>query len=270
MGSGMADHFIKGGYEVFVWNRSPEHAEKLIQQGATLMNTPKEATEKADMIFEVTANDESSRAVWLGDEGILLGSSIDKILIVSSTLSAGWVDELVGMCAEKRFTFLDMPLTGGRMAAESGNLTLLIGGDKEKLEEIKPVLDAVSSKMFHFGPAGTGTRFKLLLNMIQGIHIDALGETLKVAQNIGMDMKAVGDALADRPGGAITQLAWKCYQDEPNPINFSVNWITKDLKYVKKLANGLETPLLDDTLEKYEDALKKDLGNDDWTAINKF
>jgi 3-hydroxyisobutyrate dehydrogenase-like beta-hydroxyacid dehydrogenase len=270
MGSGMADHFMKEGYEVYVWNRSPENAQKLIDQGAIATSTPKEATEKADMIFEVTANDESSRAVWLGDEGILAGASSDKILIVSATLSAQWVDELSGLCNEKEFTFFDMPLTGGRMAAESGSLTLLIGGDKQKLEEIKPVLDAISSKMFHFGPAGTGTRFKLLLNMIQGIHIDALGETLKVAQNIDMDMKAVGDALADRPGGVMTNLAWQCYQQKPNPINFSVNWITKDLRYAKKLAEGLNTPLLDDTLAKYEEAINRELGDGDWTEITRF
>jgi 3-hydroxyisobutyrate dehydrogenase len=113
-------------------------------------------------------------------------------------------------------------------------------------------------------------KFKLLLNMLQGIHADALGETLKIAKENNMDMSVVGEALCERPGGVITNLVWQSYQKEPDPINFSVRWITKDLEYAKKLAEGIDTPLLNDTLKKYHEAIKKDLGSKDFTIIAKL
>src|SRR3990172_1018295 len=92
MGNGMAINFLKNGYETFIWNRSPEKIQNLIEKGAKAAATPKEATEMADMIFEVTANDESSRSVWLEENGILAGSTPEKFLFADATLSVAWTD----------------------------------------------------------------------------------------------------------------------------------------------------------------------------------
>lgn len=270
MGNGIASNFLKKGYEVIVWNRSKEKLSVLEKQGAKIASTPKEATELAEIIFEVTANDESSKAVWLGNDGILAGMNPNKIAITSATLSVKWLDELAKLNLDKNHTFFDMPLTGGRIGAETGQLVLLVGGDENKLEEIKNDLEAISTKLIYFGKAGSGMRYKLLLNMVQGIHIVALGEALKVAKANDLDIKKVGDALAERPGGTTTNLAWRDYQTEPNPINFSVEWITKDLNYAKQMADGISTELLDEVLKKYKEALDKGLDQSDWTAVNKM
>ena len=84
-----------------------------------------------------------------------------------------------------------------------------------------------------------------------------------------MNIKAVGDALAERPGGTTTTFTWRDYQNTPNPINFSVKWIAKDLGYAKQFADKEQLPLLDDVLEKYQNAIKSGLGDEDWTAINR-
>jgi 3-hydroxyisobutyrate dehydrogenase-like beta-hydroxyacid dehydrogenase len=267
MGHGMAANFRKNGYELYVWNRHAGKAGDI--KDAHICQSPKEVAEQADIVFEVTANDESSRHVWTADDGILAGASADSVLVASATLSAEWTDELAELCADRDLTFFDMPLTGGRPAAESGNLTMLAGGNETKLEELKPTLSAVAGKVFYFGPAGHGTRYKLLLNTLQAIHLTGYGEVIRIAAAAGMDIGKVSAALEDRPGGAITAIARASYHNQPDPITFSVEWITKDLGYAKGLAGALDTPLLDDALAKYRAAMDAGKAQTDWTNVNE-
>lgn len=267
MGSGMADHFMKAGHEVRVWNRTKDNAQKLLDLGATWSENPKEATEKSDIVFEVTANDQSSRTVWLGGSGIIAGADKDTILVACATLSVEWIDELIQKTKDHKF--LDIPLTGGRNGAESGNLTMLVGGEEELYQSIKSTLEAVAQTFHYFGKRGTGMRFKLLLNMLQAIHISGFAETMKIAGQHELDLNAVGEALVARPGGAITKLAWAGYQEQPNPPMFSVDWLAKDLRYTKKFADKIDTPILDETLGQYEKAIEHGDGKKDWTIIVK-
>lgn len=267
MGRGMADNFLKKGHVVYVWNRTKQVADDLLAKGAVLCSTPAELAQKADIVFEVTANDESSQAVWLGEQGILAGAHANSVLIASATLSVKWTDELIRHCTDKQRTFLDMALTGGRVGAETGALTLLCGGDEVKLEQLRPTLAAIATKVVHFGVAGQGMRYKLILNFLQATHIVALGQALQLAKAHAMDVQKVGDALAERPGGVITGIAWQGYQTEPNPTTFSIEWITKDLSYAKQLAADLDIALLDDVLAEYQKAMTKGHAKKDWTWV---
>lgn len=269
MGHGIADNFLKKGYETYVWNRNRDKFKDLIQKGATEAKNPKEAAQKADIIFEVTANDASSKSVWLNKEGILAGANPRKTLIVCATLSVEWTEKLANICAQKGLAFFDMPMTGSRAGAESGKLVLLAGGDKEKLNKVKPVLKAISGEVLYFGKAGSGMRYKLILNLLQAIHVLGMGEALRLAKNAGLNLQAVGDALSIRPGGLATAMAWKNYQAEPTQTNFSVEWITKDLKYAKKMSKS-PTPLLNAVLKRLQKALKKGMHQKDWTIVNKL
>lgn len=269
MGSGIAANFLKAGYEVSVWNRTPEHAQPLIDHGAILKPTPRAATETADIVFEVTANDESSRAVWLGDNGIIAGAIADKTLITSATLTVAWTEQLATEAVQHGLTFFDMPMTGGRVAAEGGTLTLLVGGDAAKLEVLKPTLAATSAKQYHFGPAGSGMKYKLILNSLQATHLVAFGEAMRLAQQAGLDPNQVGPALVDRPGGVLTQIAWDAYQQSQPPLTFSVDWITKDLGYAQELAAETALPIFKEVLAEFKKTQSDGHGADDWTTINK-
>ncbi len=269
MGSGIAANYVKAGYEVIVWNRSPEKTDALQQAGATLASSPRAATEQAEIIFEVTANDGSSQTVWQGKQGILAGAASDKILIASATLSTDWTGRLNQLCAALGFTFLDIPLTGGRVAAENGTLTLLVGGDEGHFEALKPDLSPISSKTYYFGSTGSGMKYKLILNSLQAAHIAAFGEAMKLATAQGLDPTKVGSALCDRPGGIITQLAWTAYQQAHPPLTFSVDWITKDLEYARQLAGHQALPILDEVLASYQKAQAAGAGDQDWASVIK-
>lgn len=269
MGKGMADNFLKHGHQLFVWNRSSNVAEEFAAKGATVCTTPAEVARKAELVFEVTANDESSQAVWLGDQGILAGATSQTIVVASATLSAAWTDQLIAECRTHKLRFLDIPLTGGRIGAETGNLTLLCGGDPETLENIKPDLNSIAGKIFHFGPEGHGMRYKLILNFVQATHIVVYGQAMQIAKDNGMDLHKVGEALADRPGGVITGITHTGYFKDPVPVTFSVEWITKDLEYAQQLAGSLDVSLLSDVLTAYHKVIDAGMASEDWVMVNK-
>ncbi|QTD95952.1 NAD(P)-dependent oxidoreductase [Streptomyces cyanogenus] len=271
MGRGMAENLLKHGHTVTVWNRTPQKAAELAQAGATMAATPAEAASRADVVFETTADDTSSRAVWLGPDGILAGAGRDAVLIASATLSVEWVEDLAARCAQRDATFYDMPLTGGAAAARTGNLVLLAGGDADGLPALRPVFDAIARDVRHFGTAGAGTRFKLILNALQAIHLAGFGEALRLAEATGLDPHQVGEALLDRPGGVVTRLAWDSYLTPPEPLNFSAAWAHKDLTYAARMAQttGADRhPLLDGVLSHFSVALAERRGDEDWSTVN--
>ncbi|MGV9305780.1 NAD(P)-dependent oxidoreductase [Nonomuraea sp. NPDC003727] len=267
MGQGMAANLARHGHDVVLWNRSPLHQS--ISDTALVAPTPAEAARQADVVFEVTANDESSRTVWLGPEGILAGARPSTILISSATLSVDWITRLAAVCAERNLTFYDMPLTGGAAGARTGNLTMLVGGDPARLAELAPVLTAVSREVRHFGPVGAGTRFKLVLNALQAVHMAAFGEAMRLAGLAGLDLGQVGAALLERPGGVITTMAHDNLVTPPQPINFSAEWARKDLDYASRLAGPTDYPLLDATLAVFTQAVTEGHGGEDWSVVNR-
>ena len=268
MGRGIASNFLKHKYPLYVWNRTIKVADGFSKMGAVVCKTPAEVAQKADIVFEVTANDESSKHVWTGKNGILAGARPDSLLVASATLSSQWIDTLIKLSKKEHVTFMDIALTGGRVGAETGSLTLLCGGDKSKLEKIRPVLEAIAKKIFYFGPEGHGMKYKLILNFLQALHMFGFGQAMQIAKAYDMDLKKVSEALMDRPGGVVTGIAQKAYFENPAPLTFSIEWITKDLTYAKKLAKGLDVPLLDKTLALYRKGVKKNMAKQDWASIN--
>lgn len=270
MASGMVQNFLKHGYTVHVWNRSTDRLKPLMTAGAKVSDSPKTLTEKSDIIIECVADDEASRSVWLGDNGILAGAMPEKVLITSASLSLDWTDELVELCAQKRFKFLDMPLTGSRKGAETGTLKLLVGGDEAVLDEIRPELAAIADKIYHFGKNGSGMRFKLILNTLQAIQIDAAAQAIELAKKVGLDVGNMHDAIFDAPLGPASPATNIAFQaDTIDQTNFAVNMIEKDLRYAKIMAqqNNMTFDLLNDTQAAYKQVKDKGLGESDWSKI---
>jgi|SRR5665213_871119 len=270
MGHGIADNFLKNGYTTVVWNRSAAKADDLVAKGATLAPSVKAAAKQADLVFEVTANDQSSQYVWLGEDGILDNAKPEQFLVTCATLSPAWTDKLAARCSKLGLTFFDMPMTGSRIGAETGQLTLLAGGSKDRLKDITPDLKAIAKDVKYFGKTGSGMRYKLILNFLQAIHITGFGEALRMADAAGLDKKLVGDALAERPGGLVTNVSWESYKKEPEETTFSVEWLTKDLGYAAEMAKAIDHPLLNEARKLYEQAIDQGFSHADWTKVNKL
>jgi 3-hydroxyisobutyrate dehydrogenase-like beta-hydroxyacid dehydrogenase len=145
---------------------------------------------------------------------------------------------------------------------------LLAGGDRERLDAVTDILDAVSSSVRYFGPVGSGTRFKLVLNALQAIHIVGFGEAMTLARSVGLDPDDVGEALVERLGGPVTTMAWAADRELPPRANFALAWAHKDLRYAQAMAADVECPMLDVALARLAEADAAGFGDRDWTVVN--
>ncbi|MEJ0035565.1 MAG: NAD(P)-dependent oxidoreductase [Gammaproteobacteria bacterium] len=197
MGAGMAARLLASGYAVTVYNRTPEKADSLVHAGARVARTPQEACNGAEAIVSMTADDEASRAVWLGASGILTADAApDAFAVECSTLSHDWVLELSVAASNRGLRYIDAPVTGLPEAAAAGALTLLVGAAAADLEACRPLLEALSQRIIHFGPVGTGTAYKLIVNLLGAVQIASAAESMAIAERAGLDLAVVADAIA--------------------------------------------------------------------------
>jgi 3-hydroxyisobutyrate dehydrogenase len=197
MGTGMARRLLQAGHELHVYNRTRAKAVELERAGARVYLTPREACADVDAVFAMTADDTSSRSVWLAPDGVLAAKLAPRAFAIEcSTLSHDWVLELAAAARARKLRYLDAPVTGLPDAAAAGTLTLLLGSDCADVEPARPLLSAVCERILHFGTVGCGTAYKLIVNMIGAVQIASLAEGLALAERAGLNVSTVADAIA--------------------------------------------------------------------------
>src|SRR5271169_2993268 len=195
MGHGMAGRYLDNGFAVAVWNRSKPKAEDLIARGARWAWSPAGAADGADAIVTMVADDEVSRTVWLGQDGAATTMKAGTLAIECSTVSYQHALEMARELRGRGLIYIDSPVTGLPDAAASGKLTLLVGADPADLESARPYLVPLSTTIRHFGGVGAGTVYKLINNLMGAIQIAGLAEGRAIAEQAGLDMKLVVEAI---------------------------------------------------------------------------
>jgi len=196
MGHGMAGRYLDAGFDVAVWNRSKAKADDLISRGARWANSPADAAFGADAIVTMVADDEASDAVWLGKDGAVETAQAKTLAIECSTVSYQHALDMARELRERGLAYIDCPVTGLPQAAAEGKLTLLVGAEPADLKRAEPFLKPISSAIRHFGVIGNGTIFKLINNLMGAQQIAGLAEGLAIAEQAGLNMTMVADALA--------------------------------------------------------------------------
>jgi 3-hydroxyisobutyrate dehydrogenase len=195
MGHGMAGRYLDAGFTLSVWNRSRAKAEDLIARGARWATSPEGAAIDADAVVTMVADDQASRAVWLGKDGAAATMKAGTLAIECSTVSYQHALDLSRELRHRGLVYIDSPVTGLPDAAAAGKLTLLVGADAADLELARPYLVPLSSTIRHFGAVGSGTVYKLINNLMGAIQIAGVAEGLAIAEQAGLDMKLVLEAL---------------------------------------------------------------------------
>jgi 3-hydroxyisobutyrate dehydrogenase len=195
MGHGMAGCYLDNGFTVALWNRSRSKAEDLIARGARWAASPADAADGADAIVTMVADDEVSRTVWLGKDGAAATAKPGALAIECSTVSYRHALDLARELRGRGLVYIDSPVTGLPDAAASGKLTLLVGAEPADLELARPYLAPLSTTIRHFGAVGSGTVYKLINNLMGAIQIAGVAEGLAIAEQAGLDMKLVLEAL---------------------------------------------------------------------------
>src|SRR3954470_3852980 len=248
MGHGMAGRYLDAGFDVAVWNRSKAKAEDLIARGAKWATSPEDAAIDADAVVTMVADDEASRAVWLTKDGAAATMKAGTLAIECSTVSYKHALEMADKLRGRGLIYIDSPVTGLPDAAAAGKLTLLVGADPADLEKARPYLAPLGSTIRHFGTIGSGTVYKLINNLMGAVQIASLAEGLAIAEQAGLDMTLVADAMAT---GAVASPQVIRHSKRMAARDFSGATFTaalryKDAAYAVKLAEGLlgEPPLV--------------------------
>jgi len=272
MGSGMANRLLSSGFHVIVFNRSREKSLSLAKAGALVAESPKDAAARADVVLSMVADDNASRAVWLGANGALAGASAGSILIESSTLSVGWVKELSALASQHGCEFLDAPVTGTKPHAASGELFFMVGGPGAALEKVRGVLSVLGREVLHLGPVGSGALVKLINNFVCGVEAASFAEAIALVDRSGLDREKCLAVLENSALASplIKRIVSSMKTNDYAP-NFPLKLMTKDLGYAISEANsaGAQLKTAAPALEVFQHAAAEGLGDLDFSAVVK-
>jgi 3-hydroxyisobutyrate dehydrogenase len=201
----------------------------------------------------------------LGETGALDGARKEAILIESSTLSHTWVRELASLAAEHGLYFLDAPVNGGPGVAAAGQLKMMVGGEADVLDRVRPVLESFTEQITHMGSNGTGAMTKLVNNLMSGVQMVALAEALYMAERAGLNLEHVVSVITNSgPASPLVKrnaplMATRNY-GEPS---FLLRHIRKDVTYALRLAEEVDAPLTTANAAREVYRMAGELGYDD-------
>jgi 3-hydroxyisobutyrate dehydrogenase len=270
MGSGMAANLLKAGFPLAVYNRTAAKAQPLVDAGARLASTPADAARGASVVISMLADDAASRAVWLGPNGALEAAEKDAILIESSTVSPEWIAEFAGHAAQRGVGFLDAPVTGSRTQAQSGQLSLLVGGSEATLAAVTPVLKAISKEILHLGPIGSGAKLKLINNFLCGVQIASVAEGIAWIERSGLNREQALKFLATgAPGSPVFGAVSARMASHNYAVNFLLRLMAKDLLYAQNEAARCDLDLTTAKVARslFDDAVAKGFGDEDMASV---
>jgi 3-hydroxyisobutyrate dehydrogenase len=243
MGRGMANRLLQAGHELRVYNRTSSKATELERAGARRCLTPCEACADAEAVFAMTADDHSSRSVWSGSDGVLAARLAPRAFAIEcSTLSHSWVMQLAAEARARDLRYVDAPVTGLADAAAAGAITLLVGADPDDLEAARPLLNVIANRILHFGAVGSGTAYKLIVNLMGAVQIASLAEGMALAERARLDLKTVADAISTGQAASpqVVRNARRIVADDhERDVGFTPVLRLKDTDYALELARGL-------------------------------
>ncbi len=270
MGAGMARNILAAGMEVRAWNRTREKAEPLADDGAKVADSPAEAAEGADFVITMLPDADTVEEVVGGEDSPLSALADDGVWLQMSTVGEEGSDRLAEIAAQYGVTYVDAPVLGTKEPAEQGQLIVLASGPEEVREWCQPIFDAIGSNTLWLGPAGAGSRLKLVTNnWIVGL-LGVLAETISLARAVGVDPARFLEAIEGGPLGApYAQMKGQMMIDEEFPTSFSVDLAHKDADLVLQAAGAhdLRLPIAEAITARFEEAIDAGYGEEDMAAI---
>jgi len=266
MGFPMAAYLAKNGHDVAVYNRTAAKAGKWGEENTgTVAATPAAAASGADIVFTCVGNDDDVRDVVAGADGALDAMPNGSILVDHTTASATLARELYAAAGEKSVGFLDAPLSGGQAGAESGQLTIMVGGDEDSFGRARPVMESYAKAITLIGPAGSGQLAKMVNQVCIAGVVQGLSEALHFAKCAGLDPARVISAISQ--GAAQSwqmENRWQTMVNGEFEFGFAVDWMRKDLGIALDEAqkNGA-TLELTEIVDRYYEEVQK-LGGSRW------
>jgi 3-hydroxyisobutyrate dehydrogenase len=231
MGRSMAGHLLKAGYPLHVYNRSPQKAAALLQNGARWFDSPAEAVRDAHAVFTMLGFPEDVENTYWGENGILLNAAPGTLLVDMTTSRPALAQRIESAATERQLLSLDAPVSGGDLGAREARLVIMAGGAPEAFERALPMLSCMGKTIRHLGPAGAGQHCKIANQVAVAVGMVAWCESLAYAKAAGLSPVHVQETLRDGAAGswAMTHLAPRALEGNFEP-GFYVKHMLKDLR----------------------------------------
>jgi 3-hydroxyisobutyrate dehydrogenase len=231
MGRWMCQHLMTKGYQATVYNRSKEKAQPLLEAGAAWGDTPKAVAERSDVVFAIVGFPRDVREVFLGQQGALAGSKAGAVLVDMTTSEPSLAREIYEAAKAKGVASVDAPVSGGDVGARNAALSIMVGGDADAVEAVRPLLECMGKTVVHQGPAGAGQHTKMVNQVLIASGMVGVCEALLYGYKAGLDLKTVLQSVG---GGAAA--SWSLNNLGPRIIDrnfepgFFVEHFLKDMR----------------------------------------
>ena len=245
MGSAMARAIARGEGELVLYNRTPDRARPLADElGAVVVDSPAEAA-TADVCITMLADGAAVAAIWDGGDGLVANAGDGSVLVDMSTVPPETLLAYADRAHARGAGILDAPVSGSTQLAESGALTIMVGGAAGALERARPVLDRLAKTVYHVGPLGSGAAMKLAVNAVIFALNNAVSEAIVMAERAGIDRALAHEIIANSAAGApfVGYKRQSFVEPDTAPIGFSLELAAKDLELITAFADRLGVPV---------------------------
>ena len=259
----------RAGFDVVAWNRDRGKGDAVARtSGSQVARSASEAAEAADVVLTSLADDAAVRAVYAD---ALSGFHDGQIVLEMSTIAPQTLLEVAPSVQARGAALLDAPVSGSVPVVERGELLIMVGGDADGLERVRPVLDALSSTILHVGELGTGATMKLAVNgLVHGLAV-ALAESLVLAERAGVERTAAYEVFASGAAAAPFVHYKRAAFERPDetPVAFSLDLVAKDLDLILALAGRVGAPMPQASVNRDEirSTLAAGMGERDMSAL---
>jgi 3-hydroxyisobutyrate dehydrogenase len=200
MGRWMCQHLITKGYKATVYNRTKEKTQPLIEAGASWADSPKAVAERSDVTFAIVGFPKDVRETFLGPQGALTGSKAGAILVDMTTSEPSLAIEIHQAAKSKGVGSVDAPVSGGDVGAKNAALSIMVGGDKDVVDAVRPMFECMGKTVVHQGPPGAGQHTKMVNQILIAANMIGVCEALLYGYKAGLDLKTVLQSVG--AGGA--------------------------------------------------------------------
>jgi 2-hydroxy-3-oxopropionate reductase len=274
MGRPMAENLLKAGYPLVVHSRSPQPVDALVALGAKRAESPVEVARQVTRIITMVPDSPDVEQVLEGDNGVFSALQRGTIIIDNSSIAPGVARRLAARAKSLGAQMLDAPVSGGEIGAVSGTLSIMVGGDAEAFEKVKPILDVMGNpeKVLRIGEAGAGQLCKVCNQMVIAGTLGVVAEAFALAKKSGIDASKMRAALL---GGFAASRVLEVHGERILNGNFKPGFKTKlfakDLKIAAAtlVDNQVAAPILAVAQQEVSARMAAGAGEEDYSGMAK-
>jgi 3-hydroxyisobutyrate dehydrogenase-like beta-hydroxyacid dehydrogenase len=269
MGTPIARRLLQVGYVLNIYDKIRRPMDALEREGALPMHSPRELGASSDLILLSLPDGEAAKNVISGEDGVLSGTRKGAIILDTSTTGPSCAKEMFELVQKRGASFLEAPVSGGPEKAATGTLSIMVGGDREVLDESMMILKALGKDIFYMGGPGTGQATKLVNQILVALNYVASCEALLFAASQGLDLKLIRSVIEASAGdSAMFRRAAPQIVSGSYGQGIQTYLIHKDLGLVFNANSERRVPLLMSSFARELFAVNINLGNADVDAAS--